>query len=114
MVKKLVMMAFVLLAVGMAIPSTREQIVDFVGPVKYEMGKRFVPRRITTITDQLDVLLGRAEGLPVRLPGGCDEIIPRLQKIRGTISTICSPAVAITPLGPWALTAFRVRTTTSP
>ena len=69
MVKKLVMMAFVLLAVGMAVPSTREQIVDFVRPVKDEVGIRLVPRRITTMADQLDVRLGRAEGLPDRFDG---------------------------------------------
>jgi hypothetical protein len=69
MVKKLVMMAFVLLAVGMAVPSTREQIVDFVRPVKDEVGLRLVPRRLTVMADQLDVRLSRAEGLPTRFDG---------------------------------------------
>ena len=34
MVKKLIMLAFTLLAIGMAVPSTREQIGDSVTPIK--------------------------------------------------------------------------------
>lgn len=64
MVKKLIMLAFVALAVGMAIPSTRAQIADSFRPVKDEIGKRLVPRRLEVMADQLDVRLSRAEGLP--------------------------------------------------
>ncbi len=66
MVKKLIMAAFVALAVGMAIPSTRAQIADSTTPIKDEIGRRLVPRRIQTMADQLDVRLGRGEGLPER------------------------------------------------
>lgn len=69
MVKKLIMLAFVALAVGMAIPSTRAQIADSVRPVKDEIGKRLVPRRIEVMADQLDVRLSRAEGLPQNFEG---------------------------------------------
>jgi hypothetical protein len=64
MVKKLIMVAFLLLAVGMAIPSTREQIGNSVVPVKDWIGYKLVPRRVEAMADQLDARLGRAEGLP--------------------------------------------------
>lgn len=69
MFKKLIMLAFVVLAVGMAIPSTRAQIADSVRPVKDEIGKRLVPRRLDVMADQLDVRLGRGEGLPENFHG---------------------------------------------
>ncbi len=69
MLKKLVMLAFVALAVGMAIPSTRAQIADSVRPVKDEIGKRLVPRRLNVMSDQLYVRLDRAEGLPANFHG---------------------------------------------
>lgn len=69
MFKKLIMLAFVALAVGMAIPSTRAQIADSVRPIKDEIGERLVPRRIEVMADQLDVRLGRAEGLPDNFHG---------------------------------------------
>ncbi len=70
MVKKLIMLVFLALAVGMAVPSTREQIVEraFV-PVKDEIGRRLVPRRIEVMADQLDVRLSRGEGLPQNFEG---------------------------------------------
>ena len=69
MFKKLIMLAFVALAVGMAIPSTRQQIADSVTPIKDEIGKRLVPRRLNVMADQLDVRLDRAEGLPDNFHG---------------------------------------------
>lgn len=69
MFKKLLMLAFVALAVGMAVPSTRAQIADSVRPVKDEVGKRLVPRRLNVMADQLDVRLGRGEGLPENFHG---------------------------------------------
>jgi hypothetical protein len=69
MVKKLIMLAFVALAVGMAVPSTRAQIADSVRPLKDEVGNRLVPRRLTVMADQLDVRLGRGEDLPERFDG---------------------------------------------
>jgi len=69
MVKKLIMLAFVALAVGMAVPSTRAQIADSVRPLKDEVGNRLVPRRLEVMADQLDVRLSRAEGLPQRFDG---------------------------------------------
>lgn len=69
MFKKLITLAFLALAVGMAVPTTRARIVDQVRPVKNEIGKRIVPRRLKVMADQLDVRLGRAEGLPDNFHG---------------------------------------------
>ena len=70
MVKKLIMMLFVLLAVGMAVPSTRAKIEESgIQPVKDAMGVRIVPRRLNSMADQLDARLGRAEGLPGNFEG---------------------------------------------
>lgn len=69
MVKKLIMLAFVALAVGMAVPSSRARIADSVRPIKDEIGERLVPRRLKVMADQLDVRLGRAEGLPINFHG---------------------------------------------
>jgi hypothetical protein len=65
MVKKLIMLAFVALAVGMAVPSTRQTITDnTLTPLTNEIGARLVPRRLAAMADQLDVRLDRGEGLP--------------------------------------------------
>jgi hypothetical protein len=69
MVKKLLTVAFVLLAVGMAVPTTRAQMADSVRPIKDNLGARLVPRRIGVMADQLDVRLSRAEGLPGNFEG---------------------------------------------
>lgn len=69
MFKKLIGLAFLALAVGMAIPSTRAQIADSVRPIKDEIGERLVPRRLEVMADQLDVRLDRAEGLPDNFHG---------------------------------------------
>jgi hypothetical protein len=69
MVKRLLMLAFVALAVGMAVPTSRQMIADSFRPLKDEVGVRLVPRRIQVMADQLDVRLGRAEGFPDRFDG---------------------------------------------
>lgn len=69
MFKKLIGLAFLALAVGMAIPSTRAQIADSVRPIKDGIGERLVPRRLEVMADQLDVRLDRAEGLPDNFHG---------------------------------------------
>lgn len=69
MLKKLIMLAFVALAVGMAVPSTRARIADSVRPIKDEIGERLVPRRVEVMADQLDVRLDRGEGLPQNFHG---------------------------------------------
>ncbi|MDH3270569.1 MAG: type II secretion system protein GspG [Gemmatimonadota bacterium] len=69
MFKKLIMLAFVVLAVGMAIPSTRAQIANSFVPIKDEIGRKLVPRRLTVMADQLDVRLSRGESLPERFDG---------------------------------------------
>lgn len=69
MFKKLIMLAFLALAVGMAIPKTRVRIAESVQPIKNAIGERLVPRRLDVMADQLDVRLGRAEGLPQNFLG---------------------------------------------
>ncbi len=69
MVKKLIMLLFVALAVGMAVPSTREQIGNSFTPIKDFIGYKLVPRRLEVMADQLDVRLQRAEGLPGNFEG---------------------------------------------
>lgn len=69
MIKRLLMLAAAVLAVGMAVPSTRAQIVDQLRPIKDYVGSRLAPRRVRAMADQLDVRLGRAEGLPERFDG---------------------------------------------
>ncbi len=69
MVKKLLMILFLALAVGMAIPSSRAEIASWGEPITDGIGERLVPRRIEAMADQLDVRLDRAEGLPDRFDG---------------------------------------------
>ena len=70
MVKKLFLFALALLAIGMAVPSTRVQIQEAaVHPVRDAIAGRLAPGRLTAMADQLDVRLGRAEGLPGNFEG---------------------------------------------
>ena len=70
MVKNLMMLGVVLFAVAMAYPPTRIQMeAALVQPVKDEIGRRLVPRRIRVMADQLDMRLSRAQGLPTGFEG---------------------------------------------
>lgn len=70
MLKKLVMLLLVLLAVGMAVPSTRAEIeARAIQPVMDNIGGRIAPGRLEAMADQLDVRLSRAEGLPQGFEG---------------------------------------------
>lgn len=69
MVKKLLGLALLALAVAMAVPASRDRIVDQLRPIKDRVGARLVPRRIDAMADQLDVRLGRGEGLPDNFEG---------------------------------------------
>mgnify|MGYP002642170433 CR=1 FL=1 len=69
MLKRLIMLGFVALAVAMAVPSTRGQIRDSFIPLKDAVGIRLVPRRLVAMANQLDVRLGRGEGLPEGFEG---------------------------------------------
>lgn len=64
MVKKLIIGAFVLLAVGMSIPSTRASIVDTLSPFADAIKWKIVPRRLEAMADQLAVRVQRGAGLP--------------------------------------------------
>jgi hypothetical protein len=70
MIKKLFLLLLALLAVGMAIPSTRAEIRSrAVTPVFDAIGERLAPGRLEAMADQLDVRLGRGEGLPGAFDG---------------------------------------------
>jgi hypothetical protein len=65
MLKRLILLLFAAGAVAMAVPSSRQQIQDRVfTPITDDIGRRIVPRRLRAMADQLDVRLGRGEGLP--------------------------------------------------
>lgn len=65
MIKKLLLLALAVLAVAMAVPSTRARIQeDAVTPVMDAIGRKLVPGRLNAMADQLDVRLGRGEGFP--------------------------------------------------
>lgn len=70
MMKKLLLFACVAIAVAMAIPATKARIQETaLDPIFDWIGRSLVPRRINTMADQLDVRLGRAEGLPTGFEG---------------------------------------------
>lgn len=69
MIKKLLMLALTGFAVAMAVPTTRAEIAGWTVPVTDAIGEKLVPRRIEVMADQLDVRLGRGEGLPERFDG---------------------------------------------
>lgn len=65
MIKKLLLFALALLAIGMAVPNTREEIrARAITPVFDAIGARLAPGRLEAMADQLDVRLERAEGFP--------------------------------------------------
>lgn len=70
MIKKLLMLCLLLLAIGMAVPSTRAEIqARTIVPVRDYIGGRLAPGRLDAMANQLDVRLGRAEGLPGNFDG---------------------------------------------
>lgn len=69
MIKRLILLAFLALAVAMAVPSTRARLGEAVTPIMDNIAGRIVPRRVKVMADQLDVRLGRAEGFPANFDG---------------------------------------------
>jgi len=68
MIKRLFYLAFIALGITMAVPSLRAELTGFTQPYVDDLKGRFVPRKLRVMADQLDVRLGRGEGLP----GGFD------------------------------------------
>ena len=64
MIKKLIMLAFVALAIAMVVPSTRAQLLEAVKPVSDKIQGSLVPRRLDVMAGQVDYRLGRREGFP--------------------------------------------------
>jgi hypothetical protein len=70
MLKRLFLLLLACFAVAMAVPRSRQYIQDNAfTPVTDAIGNRLVPRRLRVMGDQLDVRLGRAEGLPDNFEG---------------------------------------------
>ena len=64
MIKKLFSLAFIALAITMAVPSLRADLQDFVRPYVDAVKAKYVPRQLRVMADQIDARLRRAEGLP--------------------------------------------------
>ncbi len=65
MIKQLLMLILAVFAIAMAVPSSRARIQqEAFKPIMDNVNGRLVPARLTTMADQLDVRLGRAEGFP--------------------------------------------------
>jgi hypothetical protein len=65
MMKRLVLLALAVFAVGMAVPSTRARIQEEAfDPVTDAIGARLSPGRLKAMADQLDVRVSRGEGFP--------------------------------------------------
>ncbi|MBT3326899.1 MAG: hypothetical protein HN396_11710 [Gemmatimonadales bacterium] len=65
MIKNIVVLAFALLAIAMAVPSSRAKIQsDYFAPIVNSVNAKLVPARLDAMTEQLDVRLGRGEGFP--------------------------------------------------
>lgn len=65
MVKKLFMLLLIALGVGLAVPSTRAEINrQTVVRARDYIGMRLDPGRLEAMANQIDVRVGRAEGLP--------------------------------------------------
>ncbi len=70
MLKRVLLLLFVVLAVVMAVPKWREQFLAMtVTPTRDFVGARIAPGRLKAMADQLDVRLGRAEGFPGNFDG---------------------------------------------
>lgn len=66
---KLLMLVIVALGVGMAVPSTREMMVEKATPVLDSFKAKLVPRRLEVMADQLEVRVGRGESYPSNWQG---------------------------------------------
>ncbi len=69
MFKKLIYLAFIALGITMAVPSLRAELTAVVQPHVDGVKAKFVPRQLTSMADQLDARLRRAEGLPTGFEG---------------------------------------------
>ena len=70
MIKKLFLLALAAFAVAMAVPSTRAQIQEnAVTPIMDRIRTSAVPRQLDAMTRQLNVRLGRGQGMPGNFEG---------------------------------------------
>jgi Type II secretion system (T2SS), protein G len=64
LIRKLILLALLLFAVGMAIPKTRARMVEAVTPLMDRFRLKLVPSRLDSMADQLEARLGRGEPYP--------------------------------------------------
>lgn len=69
MLGKLFLLIIVALGIGMAVPSTRQAMMDKAQPVLDNARGRLVPSRLDAMADQLEARVGRGEGFPNNWPG---------------------------------------------
>ncbi len=66
---KLIMLVFVVLGIGLAVPSTRAKIMDRIAPVADGLRAKLVPRRLEAMADQLATRVSRGEAYPGNFEG---------------------------------------------
>jgi hypothetical protein len=64
LIRKLSMFLILLLAVGMAIPTTRARMVEAATPLMDRFRLKLVPSRLDAMADQLEARIGRGERYP--------------------------------------------------
>jgi hypothetical protein len=64
LIRKLITLAIVLFAVGMAIPKTRARMIEAATPAMDKFRIKLVPSRLESMADQLEARLGRGEPYP--------------------------------------------------
>ncbi len=61
---KLILLIILVLGIAMAVPSTRNAMMEKAAPVMNGVKAKLVPRRLETMADQLTVRVSRGEGFP--------------------------------------------------
>lgn len=69
LIRKLLLYAILLLAVGLTIPRSRARIIEVVTPTVDRVKLKLVPGRLDAIANQLEARVGRGEGFPAGWEG---------------------------------------------
>lgn len=69
MIKKLISLAFLALAVGLAIPTTRAKMVAKATPTIDSFRAKMVPSRLESMANQLEARIGRGRSFPANWEG---------------------------------------------
>jgi len=66
---RIILFLLVILGAAMAIPATRTKLTDAAAPLVNKVKAKIVPGRLEVMADQLEVRLGRGQGLPASWEG---------------------------------------------